>query len=123
MWAERERWRQRVRVGVFVVAVCTLVIAWWRYERDPRSMPGLFSPIDSWLGDTPTTNRPAPSTATAGPDWRQRRTRSRTRPAASGQPGGVAVLVPLPTGLAHQLAGPSCQVLPAPDASPTTTNP
>ena len=65
MWAERERWRQRVRVGVFVVAVCTLVIAWWRYERDPRSMPLLFSPIDSWLGDTPTTNRPAPSTATA----------------------------------------------------------
>ena len=82
MWADRERWRQRVRVGVFVVAVSTLVAAWWRYERDPRSMPGLFSPIDSWLGDTPTTNRPSPSTATAAP------TGARGGPAPD-PPGGV----------------------------------
>ena len=82
MWAERERWRQRVRVGVFVAAVSTLVTAWWRYERDPRSMPGLFSPVDSWLGDTPTTNRPAPSNAAAGPSA------GRSGPAAD-PPGGV----------------------------------
>jgi hypothetical protein len=82
MWAERERWRQRVRVGVFVVALFTLVTAWWRYERDPRSMPGLFSPADSWLGESPPTNRPAPANAAAG-------ARGATGAPAANPPGGV----------------------------------
>lgn len=67
MWAERERWRQRVRVGVFVVAVSTLLTAWWRYERDPRSMPALLSPIDRWIGDSTAPDSRSPS-STASPN-------------------------------------------------------
>jgi hypothetical protein len=68
MWAERERWRQRLRVCVFLVAVSTLVTAWWRYERDPGSMPALLSPIDKWISDsTPPDGRSTPAAA-AGPN-------------------------------------------------------
>ena len=59
MWDERERWLQRVRICVFVLAVSTLVTAWWRYDSDPRAMPMIFSPIDAWLHDT-TQPKPQP---------------------------------------------------------------
>ena len=64
MWAERERWRQRVRVCVFVVAVSTLVTAWWRYDHNSRSMPALLSPLDKWISDSaPPDSRATPSVA------------------------------------------------------------
>lgn len=68
MWAERERWRQRVRVCIFVVAVSTLVTAWWRYDRDSRSMPALLSPIDKWISDSPRPDSRAPAAAAASPN-------------------------------------------------------
>ena len=66
MWQERDRWRQRVRVIVFVTALMTLVVAWWRVRDDPRSLPSLFS-IDTLFGGAPVEPRPAPTPPAPGP--------------------------------------------------------
>jgi|SRR6187455_3528714 len=83
MWQERHRWRQRMRICFFVLALSTLFIGWWRYESDSDSMPAFFSPLDALLGNTrQPTARPAPSTVVASPN-------SRNIGPAPGEPAGV----------------------------------
>jgi len=49
MWQERERWRQRVRVGLFVGTVVVLFVAWWRSDSDTDVIQNLLHPIDAWF--------------------------------------------------------------------------
>jgi hypothetical protein len=65
MWREdgERRWL-RLRVSVFVLAVCTLLTAWWRYS-DSHVIPTFFYPIDAFLGQPPGGVRPAIPVATA----------------------------------------------------------
>src|SRR5215204_5643245 len=65
MWQEHERWRQKVRVVVFVAALSALLIAWWRVSSDPRSLPSVFS-VDGFFGG-PEPNPPA-AAAPPAPD-------------------------------------------------------
>ena len=53
MWQERERWRQRVRVGLFVGTVVVLFVAWWRSDSDTDVIQNLLHPIDAWFSDSP----------------------------------------------------------------------
>ena len=53
MWQERERWRQRIRVGLFVAAVALLFVAWLRSDSDTDVVRNLLHPIDAWFSDSP----------------------------------------------------------------------
>jgi hypothetical protein len=69
MWQERERWRDRVRLVVFVMAVSALLTAWWRLDNDPRRSSPLLFPLGVWLGQTPpATSRPAPTLPATDPN-------------------------------------------------------
>jgi hypothetical protein len=109
MWQERHRWRQRMRICFFVLALSTLFIGWWRYESDSDSMPALFSPFDALLGETPQPNpRPAPSTAVAGPN-------SRNIGPAPEEPAGVG------TGGRGSSGNPNYRQVPSAGGSPSSS--
>jgi hypothetical protein len=88
MWQDHDRWRQRFRVVIFVLAVSALVTAWWSHATDSFSVPTVLIPIDGWLGIAPQGHaRPPLSNAATSPAPPPSGSRHST--AAKGTPGTV----------------------------------
>ena len=100
MWQDRDRWRLRFRVVIFVLAASALVTAWLMHAGDAFSVPTVLLPIDGWLGITPQPHTgPALSTAapaSTGSSQSARETGTGTpgTPRTGGTAGGVGTSGP-----------------------------
>jgi hypothetical protein len=88
MWQDHDRWRQRFRVVIFVLAVSALITAWWSHATDSFSVPTVLIPIDGWLGITPQGHARPPLSNAATPPATPPSGSSHSGP-AKGTPGTI----------------------------------